>query len=124
MKVTKTINIKDFVEDTENYLKEIKSSNEPILIDSEKYCIVMTLKYFQNTIDESLRKGIELGKTDLFRLGELEWEEKQKYLENVWTEIITEIIGDAVSNKEKEKFKKLIIELDSRNIITINREII
>lgn len=83
MKVTKTINIKDFVEDTENYLKEIKLSNEPILIDSEKYCIVMTLKYFQNTIDESLSKGIELGKTDLFRLGELEWEEKQKYLENV-----------------------------------------
>lgn len=45
---------------------------------------------------------------------------EQKYLENVWTEII----GDTVSNKEKEKFKKLIIELDSRNIITINREII
>lgn len=65
MEVTKTINIKDFVVDTENYLKEIKLTNEPILIDSDKYCVVMTLKYFQNTIDESLHKGIEIGKAEL-----------------------------------------------------------
>lgn len=65
MEVTKTINIKDFVVDTENYLKEIKSTNEPILIYSDKYCVIMTLKYFQSTIDESLRKGIEIGKAEL-----------------------------------------------------------
>lgn len=62
MEVTKTINIKDFVVDTENYLKEIKSTNEPILIDSDKYCVVMTLKYFQNTIDATLKEGIKLAK--------------------------------------------------------------
>lgn len=62
MGVIKTINIKDFVENTENYLKEIKATNEPILIDSEKYCIVMTLKDFQNTIDETLEDGIKLAK--------------------------------------------------------------
>lgn len=62
MEVTKTINIKDFVVDTEKYLKEIKSTNEPILIDSDKYCVVMALKYFQNTIDATLKEGIKLAK--------------------------------------------------------------
>lgn len=62
MEVTKTINIKDFVVDTEKYLKEIKLTNEPILIDSDKYCVVMTLKYFQNTIDATLKEGIKLAK--------------------------------------------------------------
>ena len=44
---------------------------------------------------------------------------KQKQIENNWAEIF----GNDLCKEEHEKFKKLLLELDSKNIITINIEV-
>lgn len=44
---------------------------------------------------------------------------KHKQIENNWAKIF----GDDLCTEEQEKFKKLLLELDSENIITINIEV-
>ena len=44
---------------------------------------------------------------------------EQKYIKNNWDKIL----GDTLNEEEKEKFKELLLELDSKNIITINIEV-